>query len=1696
MAVKKGLMFTSRILLVLMLMVLASVSLFTPIHADDDDPDPSADGADLHLDMDVSVLHDSASNVAGTAGLQDYFGYLDLAIDPANAATWDQVHIEVWVKFGANATASAIDVSLDYNGADPPIQILAVTNNGTSGFNLDQNDIGTQGEINLAFGVGGGNPPIPNVTFPDTTVKLVDINCFVKDTQTANFTFSTIQGGRDTIIASGGGDIAEDLYGGTLSVYATTYDVAVTGPAQLGVATDFVVTAKQGAATVTDYTGTLVASSDTDAQVTFDLNGDGTFDDNTYTFTGAGNDDGTHTFTNGVKFLTLGQQTVKGTDQAAAGITGTSAAITVNPGVPAYLKVTGDAATNAGATNQLTVTAYDAWDNVAPTYTGDKAITFSGPTAIGANTPTITDKDGTAIDVGTATTLTFAAGASTVGGLLTVYKAETIDVDADDQTIDSTGDAAYDLALTVTSAGAAVNLRVTDAAGGTMNAGATNQLTVTAYDALGNVAAAYAGDKNITFTGPGVSDGANTPTVNDKDGTAVDIGSATTITFAAGVSTVGGLLTAYKAEIVDVEADDQTIDSTGDAAYDLGLTVNPEAANYLKVTGTGAMNAGATNQLTVTAYDTYGNIATAYVGDKAITFSGPAPTITNTPTVTDKDGTVVDVGTATTITFTAGASSAGGLLTAYKAETIDVDADDQTIDSTGDLAYDLGLTVTSAGAATVLVITGGAAMNAGTTNQLTITATDAYGNVAAAYTGDKVLTFSGPAVLGANTPTVTDKDGTAVDIGSATTITFAAGVSTVGGLLTAYKVETVDVDVTDQTIDSTGSTDYDLGLTVSAGTANYLTVEGTAAMNAGTTNQLTVTAYDAYGQVATGYTGDKAITFSGPAVLGANTPTVTDKDGTAVDIGSATTITFAAGVSTVGGLLTAYKVETVDVDADDQTIDSTGDAAYDLGLTVSAGTANYLTVEGTATMNAGTANQLTVTAYDVYGQVATGYTGDKAITFSGPAVSAGGNAPTVTDKDTAAIAVGTPTTITFTAGVSSAGGSLLAYKAETTTVDADDQTIDSTGDAAYDLDLVVSSSPTVALLLVTDAAGGTMNAGATNQLTITAGDAYGNTVTTYTGDQSIIFSGPAVSTSSDTPTVTDKDGTAVDVGTATTITFTNGVSTAGGLLTAYKAEATTVDAADSVNGYTSTADPAHDLDLTVNPIAAATLTVTGVPTSAEAGAAFTSVVTALDQYGNTATGYTGIVTFTTTDTSVTLTLPTNYTFVGGDNGVHTFTNGIILETVGAQTVTATDTITGTITGTSDAITITPATASKLKVTGITGPIQAGTATDVIVTAQDYLNNTDVNFVGTVTFTSSDIIAVLPTSYTFTAGDAGVHTFTNGVTFKTIGNQTVTASSGVLTDGVHVAVLVTPGDATTLTVTGITDPIEKGVASNVTVTAKDAYGNTATGYTGTVAFTSSDTSATMPGDATFAGGDNGVKTVAGLTMQTYGEQTVTATDTVNATITGTQTAITVIPVITSYRDLGADWNLFSVPYSLETGYRTWSQVLAMSEADLADNISVAYYYSNGAWNEVTSTYSLTPCDAIAIKLIDGGEAKRINLAANTSITIGGSKSLSQGWNLAGLNYYRYTGIQPAEIIADMAASVKPVEDALLSAYTGTAGAVNWGYSQVLSPPGFNNAATWTHLRDGASFNMLALEGYFVYMVNAGTLGGLTPTPLSP
>ena len=76
----------------------------------------------------------------------------------------------------------------------------------------------------------------------------------------------------------------------------------------------------------------------------------------------------------------------------------------------------------------------------------------------------------------------------------------------------------------------------------------------------------------------------------------------------------------------------------------------------------------------------------------------------------------------------------------------------------------------------------------------------------------------------------------------------------------------------------------------------------------------------------------------------------------------------------------------------------------------------------------------------------------------------------------------------------------------------------------------------------------------------------------------------------------------------------------------------------------------------------------------------------------------------------------------------------------------------------------PPTTPTLELTGVPAVGAAGTAFSVTVTALQPNGAVDPNYRGTVHFTSTDPAALLPDDYTFTAADAGTHTFLS--TFET------------------------------------------------------------------------------------------------------------------------------------------------------------------------------------------------------------------------------------------------------------------------------------------------------------------------------------------
>ena len=124
-----------------------------------------------------------------------------------------------------------------------------------------------------------------------------------------------------------------------------------------------------------------------------------------------------------------------------------------------------------------------------------------------------------------------------------------------------------------------------------------------------------------------------------------------------------------------------------------------------------------------------------------------------------------------------------------------------------------------------------------------------------------------------------------------------------------------------------------------------------------------------------------------------------------------------------------------------------------------------------------------------------------------------------------------------------------------------------------------------------------------------------------------------------------------------------------------------------------------------------------------------------------------------------------------------------------------------------------------------------------------------------------------------------------------GSATGTASLTVINFGpaTHLTVIVTPPTT-----------VAAGTMQSYTVTAKDADEITVLDYVGTVHLTSTDGAAVLPADSTLTA-DTGAK-VFSVTLETEGTQSVTATDTVTGSITGTSDAIIVTRVSSTFHPM--------------------------------------------------------------------------------------------------------------------------------------------------------------------------------------------------
>ena len=402
--------------------------------------------------------------------------------------------------------------------------------------------------------------------------------------------------------------------------------------------------------------------------------------------------------------------------------TATSAAksVTVTFGPATHFQIVAASTTpTAGETDNLTITAKDASNTTVSTYAGSKTLTFSEP----ASSP-----NGKAPSY--PATVTFTTGAGTAA--IKLYDAQTTTVKAKEGMLEGTSPS-----LTVKAAATKKFIVPTPSE---QEAGVAFNVTLTATDEYANIITGYAGAKTLVWSGP-----ANAPSGQAPEYPAA----ATSVTFSEGVGTATALKL-YDSQSATLKVKEGAIEGVS-----VAFTVKAAAAASFSLPTPAEQTAGTAFNETVTALDAWHNTAKSYAGTKTLAWSGPA----NAP---NGQAPVYPA----TVTFAAGAGTASIKL--YDAQSTTLKATEGTLE---------GITATftiKAAASKKLTVPTPSEQEAAVAFNVTLTATDEWGNLTKGYAGAKTLIWSGPA----NAP-----GGQAPEYpASATTVTFTEGVGTASAL--------------------------------------------------------------------------------------------------------------------------------------------------------------------------------------------------------------------------------------------------------------------------------------------------------------------------------------------------------------------------------------------------------------------------------------------------------------------------------------------------------------------------------------------------------------------------------------------------------------------------------------------------------------------------------------------------------------------------------------------------------------------------------------------------------------------------------------------------------------------------------------------------------------------------------------------------
>jgi hypothetical protein len=325
-----------------------------------------------------------------------------------------------------------------------------------------------------------------------------------------------------------------------------------------------------------------------------------------------------------------------------------------------------------------------------------------------------------------------------------------------------------------------------------------------------------------------------------------------------------------------------------------------------------------------------------------------------------------------------------------------------------------------------------------------------------------------------------------------------------------------------------------------------------------------------------------------------------------------------------------------------------------------------------------------------------------------------------------------------------------------------------------------------------------------------------------------------------------------------------------------------------------------------------------------------------------------------------------------------------------------------------------------------------------------------------------------------ATSCGIQGYTYTATF-TVTSNTITGCYG---DGIYVY-----GTAYTIKKNVVTDNLGDGIDVEVSSTShlinyNDIYNNTGYGVYVLLSVSTVDGRYNWWGDA--SGPTYTAATGASVTVSNPEGTGQNITDRVTYYEWLYKPIADVIADSAAYYcraiNLNVGWNTLSAPIIQDSSTDTVGEVVDL------DRVTIAYWYDAGDadsdgsyWEQVTADYTLSPCDAIYIKMNAADSVLLKYNAADISLP---TRQLYAGWNLIGL----------------ASLETKHVDDAVQSVANTPTNLP--GYSQVISPSMNSEDWTFSYGQSYTDEDMLVGEGYWIYMQNDCTLVGFTVTPMEP